>query len=122
MINKKKIKANIRKAIKKLPTDATILRPNEVNQYGEPVDTFGVVCRITGLYHEGTLQSITREDRGEIRSDKGIYFMVVYDETTKLIEKDDILMIGEDEFVIKDLGNSNRMDIYLDLRLQEVIK
>ena len=36
------------------------------------------------------------------------------------IRKDDVLLIGNDKFIIKDLGNANRMDIYLDLKLEEV--
>lgn len=121
MINKDKIKANIRKAIRKLPTHAKIVRYSIDEEFNEPTEIYETVCEIEGLYHEGTLSlTINRQDKGEIKRDKGIYFLIVYDEAAMKIKKDDILLIGEDKFIIKDLGNANRMDIYLDMKLQEV--
>lgn len=121
MINKDKIKANIRKAIRKLPTNAKIIRYSMDEEFNEPTEIYEIVCDIEGLYHEGTLSlTINRQDKGEIKRDKGIYFLIVYDEAAMKIKKDDILLIGEDKFIIKDLGNANRMDIYLDMKLQEV--
>ena len=121
MINKAKIKANIRKAIRKLPTKAKIIRYLIDEEFNEPTEIYETICEIEGLYHEGTLSlTVSRQDKGEIKSDKGIYFLIVYDEEAMKIKKDDILLIGEDKFIIKDLGNANRMDIYLDMKLQEV--
>ena len=121
MINKNKIKANIRKAIKKLPTEATVIRDLIDEKFNEPTGEYETICEIEGLYHEGTLSlTVSRQDKGEIKSDKGIYFLIVYDEEAMKIKKDDVLLIGKDKFIIKDLGNANRMDIYLDMKLQEV--
>ena len=122
-INKDKIKANIRKAIRKLPTQAKVIRYLIDEEFNEPVDIYETICEIEGLYHEGSTTralSIDLQNKGEIKTGKGIYFLVVYEGDAMQIQKDDVLLIGNDKFIIKDLGNANRMDIYLDLKLEEV--
>lgn len=122
-INKEKIKANIRKAIRKLPTQAIIIRYLIDEEFNEPTEEYKTICEIEGLYHEGATTralSIDLQNKGEIKKGKGIYFLVVYEGGAMQIQKDDVLLIGDDKFIIKDLGNANRMDIYLDLKLEEV--
>ena len=121
MINKEKIRAKVRKAIKKLPTQAIVKRAY-INDFGEKTDLLEKVCDLEGLYHEGSNISITLQNKGEVKSDKGLYFLIVYDETAKLIQEDDFLFIGNTKYQIKDLGNINKMDIYMDMKLQEVAK
>lgn len=119
MINKDKIKAKVKKAIKKLPSRAVVKRAYE-NDFGEKSDLLELVCELEGLYHEGSNLSITLENKGEVKSDKGLYFLIAYDETAKLIQKDDYIYIEGYKYQIKDLGNVNKMNIYMDMRLQEV--
>lgn len=119
MINKEKIKAKVKKAIKKLPSQAVVKRAY-TNDFGEKSDLLELVCELEGLYHEGSNLSITLENKGEVKSDKGLYFLIAYDETAKLIQKDDYIYIEGYKYQIKDLGNVNKMNIYMDIRLQEV--
>lgn len=121
MINKDKIKAKVKKAIKKLPSQAVVKRAYE-NDFGEKSDLLELVlvCELEGLYHEGINLSITLENKGEVKSDKGLYFLIAYDETAKLIQKDDYIYIEGYKYQIKDLGNVNKMDIYMDMKLQEM--
>lgn len=119
MINKDKIKAKVKKAIKKLPSQAVVKRAY-TNDFGEKSDLLELVCELEGLYHEGSNLSITLENKGEVKSDKGLYFLIAYDETAKLIQKDDYIYIEGYKYQIKDLGNVNKMNIYMDIRLQEV--
>lgn len=121
MINKEKIKAKVKKAIKKLPSQAVVKRAY-TNDFGEKSDLLEMVCELEGLYHEGSNLSITLENKGEVKSDKGLYFLIAYDETAKLIQKDDYIYIDGYKYQIKDLGNVNKMDIYMDMKLQEVDK
>ena len=119
MINKDKIKAKVKKAIKKLPSQAVVKRAYE-NDFGEKSDLLELVCELEGLSHEGINLSITLENKGEVKSDKGLYFLIAYDETAKLIQKDDYIYIEGYKYQIKDLGNVNKMDIYMDMKLQEM--
>lgn len=119
MINKEKIKAKVKKAIKKLPTTGYVKRAY-LNDFEEKTDLLDDICTLEGLYHEGSNISISLQDKGEIKSDKGLYFLIVCDETAKLIRKDDYLILGNTKYLIKDLGNVNKMDIYMDMKLQEV--
>lgn len=119
MINKEKIKAKVKKAIKKLPSRAVVKRAY-TNDFGEKSDLLELVCELEGLYHEGSNLSISLQDKGEVKTDKGLYFLIAYDETAKLIQKDDYIYIEGYKYQIKDLGNVNKMDIYMDMKLQEM--
>lgn len=121
MINKEKIKAKVKKAIKKLPSRAVVKRAY-TNDFGEKSDLLELVCELEGLYHEGSNLSISLslQNKGEVKTDKGLYFLIAYDETAKLIQKDDYIYIEGYKYQIKDLGNINKMDIYMDMKLQEV--
>ena len=94
MINKEKIKAKVKKAIKKLPSRAVVKRAY-TNDFGEKSDLLELVCELEGLYHEGSNLSISLslQDKGEVKTDKGLYFLIAYDETAKLIQKDDYIYI-----------------------------
>ncbi|SCI51602.1 hypothetical protein [Intestinibacter bartlettii] len=122
MINKEKIKAKVKKAIKKLPSQAVVKRAY-TNDFGEKSDLLELVCELEGLYHESNnqySQNITLQNKAEVIKGKNIYFLIAYDETAKLIQKDDYIYINGYKYQIKDLGNVNKMDIYMDMRLQEV--
>lgn len=122
MINKEKIKAKVKKAIKKLPSQAVVKRAY-TNDFGEKSDLLELVCELEGLYHESNnqySQNITLQNKAEVIKRKNIYFLIAYDETAKLIQKDDYIYINGYKYQIKDLGNVNKMDIYMDMRLQEV--
>ena len=122
MINKEKIKAKVKKAIKKLPSQAVVKRAY-TNDFGEKSDLLELVCELEGLYHESNnqySQNITLQNKAEVIKRKNIYFLIAYDETAKLIQKDDYIYIEGYKYQIKDLGNINKMDIYMDMKLQEV--
>ena len=124
MINKEKIKAKVKKAIKKLPTTGYVKRAY-LNDFEEKTDLLEDICTLEGLYHESNnsnAQTITLENKGEVIKGKYPYYLIVCDETAKLIRKDDYLILDNTKYLIKDLGNVNKMDIYLDIRLQEVAK
>ncbi|MGM9536080.1 MAG: hypothetical protein ACI3VR_12530, partial [Intestinibacter sp.] len=110
MINKEKIRAKVRKAIKKLPTTAVIKRAY-LNDFGEKTDLLEKICELEGLYHESNNQygqNITLENKAEVIKEKNLYFLIVCDETAKLIQKDDFLFIENTKYQIKDLGNVNQ--------------
>ncbi|HGM1557825.1 TPA: hypothetical protein ACKOP0_003019 [Clostridioides difficile] len=46
--------------------------------------------------------------------------MVVCDEDTVKIKQGDFLYLDDNKFIIQDLGNQNRMNIYFDLKLGKV--
>lgn len=122
MINKEKIKAKVKKAIKKLPSQAVVKRAY-TNDFGEKSNLLELVCELEGLYHESNnqySQNITLQNKAEVIKRENIYFLIAYDETAKLIQKDDYIYINGYKYQIKDLGNVNKMDIYMDMRLQEV--
>ena len=122
MINKEKIKSKVEKAIKKLPSLGVVKRAY-TNDFGEKSDLLELVCELEGLYHESNnqySQNITLQNKAEVIKVENIYFLIAYDETAKLIQKDDYIYINGYKYQIKDLGNVNKMDIYMDMRLQEV--
>ena len=122
MINKEKIKSKVEKAIKKLPSLGVGKRAY-TNDFGEKSDLLELVCELEGLYHESNnqySQNITLQNKAEVIKGENIYFLIAYDETAKLIQKDDYIYINGYKYQIKDLGNVNKMDIYMDMRLQEV--
>lgn len=114
-----KIKPKIQKAINKLPTQAIIKR-NSKNEFGEATEEV-FICNVTGLFHEGKDQitQITK-DTGTVKKEKNQYLMVVYNDETMKIKEHDVLHIDKDKFEIIDLGNQNKMDVYLDLKLKKV--
>lgn len=123
-INKEKIKTKVKKAIKKLPSQAVVKRAY-INDFGEKTNLLDQICILEGLYHESSNQfgqNITLQNKAEVKKEKNLYFLVVYDETAKLIQKDDYLFIGNTKFIIKDLGDVNKMNIYMDIKIQEVEK
>lgn len=117
-----KIKPKIQKAINKLPTKATIKRKT-VNEFGETNGDIweDLICKVTGLFHEGKDQitQITK-DNGTVKKEKKQYLMVVYNDETMKIKEHDVLYIDNDKFEIIDLGNQNKMNVYLDLKLKKV--
>ena len=122
MINKEKIKAKVKKAIKKLPSQAVVKRAY-TNDFGEKSDLLELVCELEGLYHESNnqySQNITLQNKAEVIKGENIYFLIAYDETAKLIQKDDYIYIEGYKYQIKDLGDVNKMAIYMDMLLQKV--
>lgn len=115
-----KVKPKIIKAINKMPTEAIVKRVG-VNEFGEPSDEEKIVCNVIGLYHEGSssISQITK-DKGVVIKDKEQYLMVVCDEDTVKIKQGDFMYLDENKFIIQDLGNQNRMNIYFDLKLGKV--
>ncbi|CZR97660.1 hypothetical protein CDFC105_73462 [Clostridioides difficile] len=115
-----KVKPKIIKAINKMPTKGIVKRVG-INEFGEPSNEEDVVCEVIGLYHEGnsSISQITK-DKGTVIKDKEQYLMVVYDEDTNKIKQGDSIYLDSSKFVIQDLGNQNRMNIYFDLKLGKV--
>ena len=80
MINKEKIKAKVKKAIKKLPSQAVVKRAY-TNDFGEKSDLLELVCELEGLYHESNnqySQNITLQNKAEVIKRKNIYFLIYF--------------------------------------------
>lgn len=112
-----KIKPKVKKVIDKFPTVVDVYREVK-NEFGEPEEE-QFICSVTGFYHEGTSQiSAITADKGEVKRNKQKFLMVLYDETTINIKENDYFILDNIRFKIKDLGNQNRLNIYLDMSLE----
>ena len=112
-----KVKPKIQKVIDKFPTYVDIYRDVK-NEFGEP-DGKDLICSVKGFYHEGNAQisSITT-DKGQVKRNKQIFLMVVYDDTTSNIKENDYFFLDDVRYIIKDLGNQNRLNIYFDMLVE----
>lgn len=116
-----KIKPKIAKVISKFPTSVEVYR-DELNEYNEPIGRTHV-CNVTGFYHENTngiKVDFSRTDKGEISRTPQRYLMLVYDDTTIQIKEDDYFYLDNIKYIIKDKGNSNRLNIYYDMLLEVI--
>lgn len=115
MINK--IKPKIQKVIDKSPTYVDIYRDVK-NEFGEPGGK-DLICSVKGFYHEGNTQiyAVTT-DKGQVKRNKKIFLMVVYDDTASNIKENDYFFLDNIKYIIKDLGNQNRLNIYLDMLVE----
>lgn len=112
-----KIKPKIQKVIDKFPTYVDIYRDVK-NEFGEPGGK-DLICSVKGFYHEGNTQiSAITTDKGQIKRNKQIFLMVVYDDTTSNIKENDYFFLEDVKYIIKDLGNQNRLNIYLDMLVE----
>ena len=112
-----KIKPKIQKVIDKFPTYVDIYR-NSKNEFGEPGGK-DLICSVKGFYHEGNTQiSAITADKGEFKRDKQLFLMVVYDDMTSNIKENDYFFLDNVKYIIKDLGNQNRLNIYLDMLIK----
>lgn len=112
-----KIKPKVKKVIDKFPTHVDIYRDIK-NEFGEP-ERKELICTVKGFYHEGNTQisSITT-DKGEIKRNKQKFLMVIYDDKTIKIKESDYFELDNIKYIIKDLGNQNRLNIYFDMLLE----
>ena len=112
-----KIKPKIQKVIDKFPTYVDIYRDIK-NEFGEPVGK-DLICSVKGFYHEGNTQiSAITTDKGQVKRSKQIFLMVAHDDTTAKIKENDYFMLEDIKYIIKDLGNQNRLNIYLDMLVE----
>ena len=112
-----KIKPKIQKVIDKFPTYVDIYRDVK-NEFGEPGGK-DLICSVKGFYHEGNTQiSAITTDKGQVNRSKQIFLMVVYDDTTSNIKENDYFLLDDTKYIIKDLGNQNRLNIYLDMLVE----
>ena len=112
-----KVKPKIQKVIDKFPTYVDIYRDVK-NEFGEP-DGKDLICSVKGFYHEGNTQiSAITTDKGQVKRNKQIFLMVVYDDTAVKIKENDYFLLDDARYVIKDLGNQNRLNIYLDMLVE----
>ena len=112
-----KIKPKIQKVIDKFPTYVDIYRDVK-NEFGEPVGK-DLICTVKGFYHEGNTQiSAITTDKGQVKRSKQIFLMVVYDDTTIKIKENDYFLLDDTKYIIKYLGNQNRLNIYLDMLVE----
>ena len=112
-----KIKPKIQKVIDKFPTYVDIYR-NPKNEFGEPGGK-DLICSVKGFYHEGNAQiSVITTDKGQVKRSKQIFLMVIYDEDTMKIKENDYFFLEDVKYIIKDLGNQNRLNIYFDMLLE----
>ena len=47
-----------------------------------------------------------------------MFLMVVYDEDTIKIKENDYFLLDDVKYIIKDLGNQNRLNIYFDMLVE----
>lgn len=112
-----KIKPKIQKVINKFPTHVDIYRDIK-NDFGEPGGK-DLICSVKGFYHEGNTQiSAITTDKGEVKRNKQKFLMVVYDDSTVNIKVNDYFILDDTKYIIKDLGNQNRLNIYFDMLLE----
>ena len=112
-----KIKPKIQKVIDKFPTYVDIYRDVK-NEFGEPVGK-DLICTVKGFYHEGNTQiSAITTDKGQVKRSKQIFLMVVYDDTTIKIKENDYFSLDDVRYIIRDLGNQNRLNIYFDMLVE----
>ena len=112
-----KVKPKIQKVIDKFPTYVDIYRDVK-NEFGEP-DGKDLICSVKGFYHEGNAQiSAITTDKGQVKRSKQIFLMVVYDDTTSNIKENDYFFLEDVKYIIRDLGNQNRLNIYFDMLLE----
>ena len=112
-----KIKPKIQKVIDKFPTYVDIYRDVK-NEFGEPVGK-DLICSVKGFYHEGNTQiSAITTDKGQVKRSKQIFLMVVYDDTTIKIKENDYFSLDDVRYIIRDLGNQNRLNIYFDMLVE----
>lgn len=115
-INRAKISAKIYKQLEKkdLLKEVNILR-TQTNAYKEKMNDL-YVCTIKGYYHreESKVESDSVESAtiNKLYNDK---FLVVYDDTSIKINKDDYFMLDSTQYKIIDLGNVENIifDMYL---------
>lgn len=113
-----KIKPKIQKVINKFPTCVDIYRDVK-NEFGEP-EGKDLICTVKGFYHEGNTQiSAITTDKGEFKRNKQKFLMVIYDDDTIKIKENDYFELDNIKYIIKDLGNQNRLNIYFDMLLEE---
>ena len=112
-----KIKPKIQKVIDKFPTYVDIYRDVK-NEFGEPGGK-DLICSVKGFYHEGNTQiSAITTDKGQVKRNKQIFLMVVYDDTSVKIRENDYFFLEDIKYIIRDLGNQNRLNIYFDMLLE----
>ena len=112
-----KVKPKIQKVIDKFPTYVDIYRDVK-NEFGEP-DGKDLICSVKGFYHEGNTQiSAITTDKGQVKRSKQMFLMVVYDDTTIKIKENDYFLLDDTKYIIKYLGNQNRLNIYLDMLVE----
>ena len=107
----------VKKVIDKFPTYVDIYR-NVKNEFGEPGGK-DLVCSVKGFYHEGNTQiSAITTDKGQVKRSKQMFLMVIYDEDTVKIKENDYFLLDDVKYIIKDLGNQNRLNIYFDMLVE----
>ena len=112
-----KIKPKIQKVIDKFPTYVDIYIDVK-NEFGEPGGK-DLVCSVKGFYHEGNTQiSAITTDKGQVKRNKQMFLMVIYDEDTVKIKENDYFLLDNVKYRIKDLGNPNRLNIYFDMLVE----
>ena len=105
-----KIKPKIQKVIDKFPTYVDIYRDAK-NEFEEP--------NVKGFYLEGNTQiSAITTDKGQVKRSKQMFLMVIYDEDTVKIKENDYFLLDDVKYIIKDLGNQNRLNIYFDMLVE----
>ena len=112
-----KIKPKIQKVIDKFPTYVDIYRDIK-NEYGEHGGK-DLICSVKGFYHEGNTQiSAITTDKGQVKRSKQIFLMVMHDDTTVKIKENDYFLLDDIRYIIRDLGNQNRLNIYFDMLIE----
>jgi hypothetical protein len=112
-----KVKPKIQRVIDKFPTYVDIYRDVE-NEFGEP-EGKDLICSVKGFYHEGNTQiSAITADKGQVKRSKQMFLMVVYDDITTKIKENDYFMLEDTKYIIRDLGNQNRLNIYFDMLVE----
>lgn len=109
-----KVKTKIQGVIDKFPTCVDIYRDVK-NEFGEPGGK-ELICSVKGFYHEGNTQiNAITTDKGKIKRNKQIFLMVLYDKDTIKIRENDYFLLDNVKYIIQDLGNQNRLNIYFDM-------
>ena len=112
-----KVKPKIQRVIDKFPTYVDIYRDVE-NEFGEP-EGKDLICSVKGFYHEGNTQiSAITADKGQVKRSKQMFLMVICDKDTIKIKESDYFILEDTKYIIRDLGNQNRLNIYFDMLVE----
>ncbi len=121
MINKSFEAYKLKRELKRSGTDYEFERATK-NEFGEPINEYTVVGKLTGLYHEqnGNIHISTGETT-QSRNKKTPMILCLYEDTARLIlQVGDIVKINNKIFKVTGITNIQEWNIISDISLEVV--
>lgn len=117
-IDREYIKKKVKQAIEQLPSSGIVVR-EVINKYNEKVG-YCRVSNLTGVLYNNTTNrtfGIKLEDIGVDSDSNNKNYMVVYDESSKVVKLTDIIFIDNTVYKVSDPGEN--LKIYCLMKLEE---